>query len=155
MCLIELEDFDFWVDEGVSNNIYKFSPIFVHIVGWAYEEGFLNEEFFDIKLFEEQYSRLVVKEVSFQTFVDEVLEGKLVEAMFKDSVREFLVDYIQLSRYSKDISKYFEKSMWDFSHDPSHFKNIHSIISKSKNNYEKHKLNHPDLAIFDDNYDFD
>ena len=155
MCLIELDEFDFWVDEGVVNDIYKFSPIFIHIVGWAYEEGFINERFFDIKMLDERYNRLLIKDITFQEFVDEVLEGKLVEAMFKDSVREFLVDYIELSRYSKDISKYFRKSMWDFPQEPSCFKEVYSIISKSKCNYDKHKLNHPELAIFEDDYDFD
>ena len=86
-------------------------------------------------------------------FVDDVLGRRLIQTIFKDTIREFVTDYIELSRYSKDVSKYFSKSLWDFPQDPSHFENIHAIISKSKNNYEKHKLNHPDLAIFDDDYE--
>lgn len=155
MCLVELEDFDFWVDEGVVNDIYKFSPMFIHIAGWAYEEGFLDKEFFEGKSFAQHYKNLFTKDISFQAFVDEVLEGRLLEAMFKESAREFLIDYIELSVYSRDTSNYFKKSLWDFPQEPSQLKDIYSIISQSKRNYEKHKISHPDLAIFEENYDFD
>ena len=152
MCLVELEDFDFWVDEGVVNDIYKFSPMFIHIAGWAYEEGFLNEEFFEGKSFEKYYKSLFIKDVSFQVFVDDILEGKLLVVMFKESAREFLTDYIELSAYSRDISNYFKKSIWDFPQDPSQLKDIYSIINRSKRNYDKHKVSYPDLAIFEDGY---
>lgn len=149
----ELEDFDFLSDPDVEDDIYKFAPMFVHIAGYAYEGSFLDEKFIKKSNFEKYYSQVKTGKISFKTFIQKVLKGRLTVEMFKKSAREFFIDYVELSGYSEYISKYYQLTLWDFPQDPSHFNDIYAIIDKCKINYDKHKKIYPELAIFYDKYE--
>jgi len=151
--ILELDDFDFWVDEAVSDGIYKFSPVFVFIIGWGIEEGLLEPVFLESRSIKKKYEELLKEQISFRSFVEEVLRDRIEENMFKSHIREFVVDYIECDGYSFKLSEFFNCSLWDIPHDLSKSKEIFSMINNSRKNYEKHKAINPKLAIFEDYFE--
>ncbi len=152
MVLLELGDFDFWVDNAVVVNVYAFSSIFVFIIDWAYKNCVLDKDFVCSEPFHSSYPKLLSGKMNFEEFVDKVLDGKLTEEIFKNDIKEFISDYIVFDGLSKDMSGFFELPMWEFPTDFERSGKLNEVISKSRENYKKHKLNFPELVIFDDEY---
>lgn len=151
MILLELDDFDYWVDNSVtgSSGAEVFSPMFIYIIHWARENNKLDMCFSESTSFSENYLKLLRGEIEFPEFVNKVLDGKLSDRYFTPEIREFLYDYIEYDGYTTDLTKYYKLNLWELPHDLKKIDGFLDFINKSHTNYEKNKAINPDLAMFD------
>ena len=149
MIIFELDDFDYWVDNSVADSIYVFSPMFVYLVHWASEEGYLSEEFSSCSLFQEAFVKLQRGEMQFPQFVYDILDGKFLDSYLKPELQQFVKDYFEYDGYSEDLVACFNANLWQLPMDLLGSKKMMSFINSSLINYRRNLSRNPDIINFD------
>ena len=109
--LMSFEAFESIADEHDIEDLSVFSPVFVFIMGWAYERGYLEEDL--AEMVSELYAEVKSNKIDFSDFVYEALDSKIPSNYFNESVRPFLESYIDDNGYIKLLCDYYQCQLWE------------------------------------------
>jgi hypothetical protein len=156
MSLFELEDFETQCEfaeilDGLKINEAQFCPVFVFIIDWAASRNKLEYTFSEYLKLNKSVEKLHCGNLSFEDFVFDTLDAKLILGVFIKDIQPFITDYINHDEYFKNLRDvYGISNLWFLPGDFSKCEGLYHVIDTSLKNYHENKEHHPKLVLFND-----
>ena len=156
MSLFELEDFETQCEfaevlDGLKITEAQFCPIFIFIIDWAASRNKLEYTFSEYLKLNESVEKLHCGSLSFEDFVLNTLDAKLILGVFTKDIQPFITDYMDHEAYFKNLRDTYDISnLWFLPDNFSNCEGLYHVIDTSLKNYNENKKHHPKLVLFGD-----
>jgi len=114
------------------------TPHLATLVMWAFNQKYFSDELNKDELFLESCVKVEAGDLTVVSFVEDYLDGAVIDGYFISEVANFLSDYVSLGVYYGDLEKYFEVSSIYFLPDSiSELAAFYEVLNKR---YSHHRI---------------
>ena len=113
------------------------TPHLATLVMWACKQDHFSDELNNDAQFLEACRAVESENLTVASFVEEFLDGVVIEGYFESKVTSFLSDYVSLGVYFGDLEKYFSvSSIYFLPHSISELSTFYDVLNKRYNHHQ-------------------